>query len=75
MIFTDIVRDGALQGPNVDAVRHVCGMTKMKVFASGGVSSFGDIVRLKTTGAAGCIVGKALYSGDLSLEKALSAAL
>ena len=74
MIYTDIVRDGALQGPNVEGIRRICGMTRMKVFASGGVSSMGDIVKLKTTGAAGCIVGKALYSGDLILSQALDAA-
>jgi phosphoribosylformimino-5-aminoimidazole carboxamide ribotide isomerase len=72
MIFTDISRDGTLEGPNIEYVRRVIGMTRMKVFASGGIGSLEDIQRLKTTGAAGCIIGKALYSGALELEKALA---
>lgn len=72
LIFTDINKDGTLQGPNIEAVKRVLRLTRMKVFASGGVSSLKDLEQLKASGVAGCIVGKALYSGAIELEKALA---
>jgi len=74
MIFTDINKDGTLEGPNIDAVKKVVGLTKLRVYASGGISSIKDIEQLKTTGVAGCVIGKALYSESFSLEAALDAA-
>ena len=71
MIFTDINKDGTLQGPNIEAIKRVISLTRMKVFASGGVGQLKDIEQLKDTGAAGCIVGKALYSGALDLGEAI----
>ncbi|MEG2202961.1 MAG: HisA/HisF-related TIM barrel protein, partial [Christensenellaceae bacterium] len=46
----------------------------VNLIASGGVSSIEDIKRVKGTGACGCIVGKALYAGTMTLEEALQAA-
>ena len=72
VIFTDILRDGTLEGPNVPAVRDVISKTKMKVYASGGVSKLEDVKALKSVpGVAGVIIGKALYDGRVTLEDCL----
>ncbi|MDP8922223.1 MAG: 1-(5-phosphoribosyl)-5-[(5-phosphoribosylamino)methylideneamino]imidazole-4-carboxamide isomerase [Chloroflexota bacterium] len=72
IIYTDIGRDGTLQGPNVEAVaRMVEAVPGVAVIASGGVSDLGDLVALAEAGAAGAIVGKALYTGAIDLELAI----
>lgn len=74
IVFTDILRDGMLSGPNFEAVEAVLNATGMHVIASGGVSSLDDIKRLKALepkGLVGCIIGKALYEGRLDLKKAI----
>lgn len=73
-IHTDIARDGTLTEPNVDAIAQVVARAKGDVIASGGVSRIEHVVRLAGVGAAGCIIGKALYTGDLGLAEALAAA-
>lgn len=76
IIYTDIQRDGTLQGPNIDALRQVATAVEIPVIASGGVSSVRDLLRLLTLesqGVSGAIVGRALYTGDLSLREALRA--
>ena len=75
-VLTDITKDGTLRGPNLDLLRHVCARTKRPVIASGGVSSLDDlraIASLTPLGVEGAIVGKALYAGAFTLEKALAA--
>ncbi|MCB4755608.1 MAG: 1-(5-phosphoribosyl)-5-[(5-phosphoribosylamino)methylideneamino]imidazole-4-carboxamide isomerase [Elusimicrobia bacterium] len=74
IIFTDISRDGTLQGINVGTVEDVMSKTKMKVFYSGGVSSLDDIKKLKEIGSPGCIVGKAIYDKKLDLKVAIQLA-
>ena len=71
VIFTDISRDGTLTGPNVDAYRTLCRIDGLAVIASGGVSSLDDLVELKRIGAAGAILGKALYEHKLDLAEGL----
>ena len=74
IVFTDILRDGTLSGPNLESLNAVLDATKMDVIASGGVSSVDDILelkRLESKGLVGCIVGKALYEGRLDLEEAI----
>jgi len=74
LIFTDISKDGALSGPNVDATRLVLQCAKLDVYASGGVTTLDDIETLKSLepeGLKGCIVGKALYDGRLDFHQAL----
>lgn len=71
IVYTDIRRDGMLQGPNLDATRDVVENSKMKVIASGGISSLDDLSALQGIGCEGAIVGKALYSGTIDIEKAL----
>jgi phosphoribosylformimino-5-aminoimidazole carboxamide ribotide isomerase len=72
IIYTDISRDGAMQGPNVEATAALARAVSIPVIASGGVSSLEDLRRLKATGAvAGAIVGRALYDGAVDLRAAL----
>ena len=74
IIYTDISRDGMLNGPNVEATKKLVDTIKIPVIASGGVSGINDIRALKEIKAAGVIVGKALYSGAVDLKEAIKAA-
>ncbi len=76
IVFTDISRDGMLQGVNVTATAALALSVTIPVIASGGVSSTDDIRRLKTSGApiAGVVIGRALYDGRIDPAAALSAA-
>ena len=67
IIYTDIDRDGAMQGPNIEETAALAEATTIPVIASGGVSSMADLVALKTCGAPldGVISGRALYDGRL----------
>lgn len=71
-IFTDISRDGMLNGPNVSAIASLAAATGKEVIASGGVSQLSDLNELKQNkGIAGAIIGKALYTNQFSLKEAL----
>ncbi|MGC3972686.1 MAG: 1-(5-phosphoribosyl)-5-[(5-phosphoribosylamino)methylideneamino]imidazole-4-carboxamide isomerase [Pirellulales bacterium] len=74
LIYTDIATDGMLQGPNLAAMREMAEAVSLPVIASGGVSCAADVANLTETGAAGCIIGRALYEGKLTLKDALAAA-
>lgn len=74
IIYTDIAKDGMLQGPNLDAMAEMNAAASTDVIASGGVTSAADVRRLAEIGMAGCIIGRALYEGNLSLPEALAAA-
>jgi phosphoribosylformimino-5-aminoimidazole carboxamide ribotide isomerase len=74
IIYTDIAKDGMLAGPNLSAMAEMQTATNTPVIASGGVSTAQDVARLAELGLAGCIVGRALYEGQLTLAAALSAA-
>jgi len=71
IIYTDIARDGALVGPNIEQTLAVARSANVRVTASGGVSSLDDIERLRDAGVDGVIVGKALYEGKFKLEEAI----
>lgn len=73
VVYTDIMKDGMLQGPNFDELYVMNKASDIKVIASGGVSTNLDIVKLKMMDLYGAIIGKALYEGNLSLETALEA--
>ena len=74
IIYTDINRDGAMAGPNIEATEALARATTLPVIASGGVSSFADLITLRDTGViAGAISGRALYDGALDLTAALAA--
>ena len=74
LIYTDIKSDGMLKGPNVDATAAIIDAVPADVIASGGVTSLTDIANLKQIGASGAIIGRALYTGDLTLRDAIATA-
>ena len=74
IIYTDINRDGAMQGPNIEATADLARAVEIPVIASGGVSSLADLVALRDTGViSGAISGRALYDGAIDLGAALDA--
>lgn len=74
IIYTDIAKDGMMSGPNFEEMATMAA-TGASIIASGGVSTLADIRRLKTIpGVSGAILGKAIYSGALSLQAALAEA-
>lgn len=76
IIYTDIHRDGTLSGPNIETLRELAESITIPVIASGGVSSLTDLfslLSLESVGVTGAIVGKAIYTGDLSLKEAVRA--
>lgn len=74
IIYTDINRDGAMGGPNIEATEALARAVSIPVIASGGVSSMADLEALKATGViSGAISGRALYDGAIDLKAALAA--
>ncbi|MDD4170405.1 MAG: 1-(5-phosphoribosyl)-5-[(5-phosphoribosylamino)methylideneamino]imidazole-4-carboxamide isomerase [Desulfotomaculaceae bacterium] len=77
VVFTDIRRDGTLQGPNLEATGELARATGLKVVASGGVSKLDDlkeVKKLEPLGVDSVIMGKALYAGTVTLKEALAIA-
>ena len=75
IIYTDIARDGMMQGPNIEATRKLAESIDIPVIASGGLSSLDDIRRLmaiESAGVTGVITGKAIYSGAIDLREAVA---
>lgn len=73
IIYTDIATDGMMAGPNVAAMTEMQTAIGIPVVASGGVTTKEDVARLAAVPMAGCIIGRALYEGTLSLPDALEA--
>jgi phosphoribosylformimino-5-aminoimidazole carboxamide ribotide isomerase len=74
IVYTDILRDGAMKGPNINATADLARAVDIPVIASGGVSSMADLAALKDTGViSGAISGRALYDGAIDLQAALAA--
>ncbi len=75
IIYTDINRDGAMQGPNIEATAALAQAVSIPVIASGGVSSLGDLIALRDCGVElnGAISGRALYDGAIDLVDAIRA--
>ncbi|NBR90822.1 MAG: 1-(5-phosphoribosyl)-5-[(5-phosphoribosylamino)methylideneamino]imidazole-4-carboxamide isomerase [Rhodobacteraceae bacterium] len=75
IIYTDINRDGAMQGPNIEETAALARAVSIPVIASGGVSSLADLIALRDCGASlnGAISGRALYDGAIDLAEALTA--
>jgi phosphoribosylformimino-5-aminoimidazole carboxamide ribotide isomerase len=74
IIYTDIDRDGAMQGPNIAATEALARAVTIPVIASGGVASLADLIALRDTGViAGAISGRALYDGAIDLTQAIAA--
>jgi len=74
IVLTAIERDGMLSGPDYGLLNEAAARTRHRVFASGGIACADDIRRLAAMPLAGCIVGKALYEGTVTLGDALRAA-
>jgi len=77
IIYTDISRDGMMQGPNIETTRELALSVDIPIIASGGVSSIDDIkalLPLVNDGVEGVITGKAIYSGSLDLKEAVELA-
>lgn len=76
IVYTDIHRDGTLEGPNLEALREVASAVGVPAIASGGISSITDLLSLlalEPLGVKGAIVGRALYTGDILLKEAIQA--
>ncbi len=74
IICTDISKDGAMQGTNLELYRRLSGEFNINITASGGVSDLDDIVALRKMNLYGAIIGKAYYTGAINLKEALEAA-
>ena len=74
VICTDISRDGAMKGTNLELYKALSGKFTIDIIASGGVSTMEDILALKEMGLHGAIIGKAYYTGAIDLREALEAA-
>lgn len=71
VIYTDIAKDGMMQGPNVEETAKLVEATHLDIIASGGVSSIEDLEKLEAIHVHGAIIGKALYIGAIDLEEAV----
>jgi phosphoribosylformimino-5-aminoimidazole carboxamide ribotide isomerase len=71
IIYTDVSRDGMMQGPNVKATRLLIEQTGMDIIGSGGVSCLDDLRALRDAGCAGAILGRAMYEGAFTVEEAI----
>ncbi|OYV83096.1 MAG: 1-(5-phosphoribosyl)-5-[(5-phosphoribosylamino)methylideneamino]imidazole-4-carboxamide isomerase, partial [Planctomycetia bacterium 21-64-5] len=74
IIYTDIATDGMLGGPNLAAMKELRAAVDLPIVASGGVTRTADIAALAAVPVEGCIIGRALYEGVLTLPDALAAA-
>lgn len=73
IICTDISKDGALSGTNVELYRTILSRYELNLIASGGVTSLDDIRQVRDCGCYGAILGKALYNGNIDLVEAIAA--
>ena len=71
LIITDISLDGAMKGTNVPLYKELSQKFNMQIIASGGVSSIDDVARLRQLNMYGAIIGKAYYTGAISLEEVI----
>jgi phosphoribosylformimino-5-aminoimidazole carboxamide ribotide isomerase len=74
IIYTDVLKDGTLRGPNLESISALLEKTGLGIIASGGISSLDDIAQLKKLekkGLSGVIIGKALYEEKFTLKEAL----
>ena len=72
IILTDISKDGTLEGTNISLVKQLKEYVSMNITASGGVKDYYDIKKLNDLDLYGVIIGKALYSGNIDLKKAIN---
>ncbi|MCS7116863.1 MAG: 1-(5-phosphoribosyl)-5-[(5-phosphoribosylamino)methylideneamino]imidazole-4-carboxamide isomerase [Nitrososphaerales archaeon] len=70
-LLTSIDRDGGLSGPDLSTIESIRGVKGVEIFASGGVRSIEDMIKLRDLGVRGVILGKALYEGTINLKEAI----
>jgi len=75
IIYTDIARDGMMQGPNFEGLAEMAAATDIPLVASGGVTTLEDVRQLVTMNMPACIVGRSLYDGAMKLEDVLAIAM
>jgi len=73
LMFTDISHDGAMRGPNVEALRALAALVPVPVVASGGVTAIEHLHAIAEAGCEGAIIGRALYEGAIDLRAAIEA--
>ena len=71
IIYTDISRDGALAGTNLAAYRKLVKIDGLKIIASGGITYYEELLKLRDMGVRGAVVGKAIYDGAIEVSKAV----
>jgi phosphoribosylformimino-5-aminoimidazole carboxamide ribotide isomerase len=71
IVYTDISRDGMLEGPNVDGIAELAAAVPVPVIASGGVTTLQNVRDLMAINVFGCIIGRALYEGQIDLTTVL----
>jgi phosphoribosylformimino-5-aminoimidazole carboxamide ribotide isomerase len=71
IIFTDISKDGTLQGPNLEQLSKIQKSVKCNIIASGGIKNIDDLKTINEMGIYGAITGKAIYSGNIDLKEAI----
>lgn len=71
IIFTDISKDGTLQGPNLEQLEKIHKSVSCDIIASGGIKNIEDLKHIRDMGIYGAITGKAIYSGNIDLEEAI----
>lgn len=71
IVYTDIAKDGMLQGPNIECTKEMVEATGLDIIASGGVSSLKDLELVNQVNVHGAIIGKALYENRINLEEAI----
>jgi len=74
VIITDISKDGAMQGTNLELYKRLSKQYSLDITASGGVSSIDDVIRLRDMGLYAAIIGKAYYVGSISIKEAVEVA-
>ena len=73
IIYTDISKDGMLNGPNLDETKELADFSNIPIIASGGVRNLNDLIKLEETKKIyGAICGRALYEGTLDLREAIN---
>jgi phosphoribosylformimino-5-aminoimidazole carboxamide ribotide isomerase len=71
ILYTNVDVEGLLKGVNEDPVRSLVNSVNIPVIASGGVTTTDDLIKIKNTGAAGVVVGSAIYKGLFTLREAI----
>ncbi|MFL2745949.1 MAG: 1-(5-phosphoribosyl)-5-[(5-phosphoribosylamino)methylideneamino]imidazole-4-carboxamide isomerase [Dehalococcoidia bacterium] len=71
-IYTDVSRDGTLFGPNFNGIKSMQNRTDINLIVAGGLSSMEDLVRLSRMNVSAVIIGKAAYTGDIDIQKAVT---